>query len=72
MGKLVTPKRASSKPLRREGGVQGWVSDIALFYSSQNLDYRGSGTFYGIEKYRFLAENGRSEVGTYREMSRNV
>ena len=57
--------------LRREG-VQDSVSDFALFYSTQNLEYMGSGTFYGIEKYRFLAENGRSEVGTYREMSRNV
>ena len=60
-----------SKPLGR-GGVQGWVSDFSLFYSVKNLEYRGSGTFYRIEKYRFSGENGPSEVGTYREMFQNV
>ena len=35
--------------LRGEGGVQGWVSDFALFYTYKNLESRGSGTFNGIK-----------------------
>ena len=56
----------------RGGGSQVKILIISVFNPSKNLEYKDSGTFYGIEKYRFSGENGRSEVGTCHEMSQNV
>ena len=61
-----------NKLIRQEGGGSGYglrFCSVLQYLKSRILE---SGTFYGIDNYRFLAKNDLFKVWTYCEMSQNL